>query len=44
MKPTPGIDSLGIKPYMWITECLHGQQGTSATSHPQAIGLAATFW
>ena len=43
-QPMPGVENLGIKPYMWITECLHGQHGTDGTSYPQAVGLAATFW
>ena len=42
-KPTPAIDRLGIQPFVWITECLHGQYQTSGTTFPQALGLAATF-
>ena len=34
---------LGIKPYVWQTECLRGQMKTNATAFPQALGLAATF-
>ncbi|XP_038072709.1 probable beta-D-xylosidase 6 [Patiria miniata] len=42
--PTPPIPRLGIGPYNWNTECLHGDfDAGSATSYPQAIGLAATF-
>ena len=40
---TPEIPRLGIKPYVWITECLRGQVNTNATSYPQSIGLAASF-
>src|SRR5881392_2645849 len=40
----PAIDRLGIPPYNWWNEALHGvaRSGT-ATVFPQAIGLAATF-
>ena len=41
--PTPSIDRLGIKPYIWITECLRGQFNTDATAFPQSIGMAASF-
>ena len=42
--PAPAIARLGIAPYSWDTECLHGDAGAgNATSFPQAIGLAATF-
>ncbi len=40
---TPAIPRLGIKPYPWATECLHGQIHTNGTAFPQSIGLAATF-
>lgn len=40
--PSP-IPRLNIKPYVWITECLHGDSHTHGTAFPQAIGLAATF-
>ena len=42
--PAPAIPKIGIKPYQWGTECLRGivKAGT-ATSFPQALGLAATF-
>lgn len=42
-KSTPAIDSLGIKPYVWITECIRGEVGTNTTAFPQSIGLAASF-
>ncbi len=39
-----GIDRLGIAPYSWWNEALHGvARAGSATIFPQAIGLAATF-
>ena len=38
-----GIDRLGIKPYVWSTECLSGHVGQFATAFPQSLGLAATF-
>ncbi|XP_065919367.1 uncharacterized protein [Dysidea avara] len=42
--PAPAIKELGIKPYQWGTECLRGIVGAgTATSFPQALGLAATF-
>ena len=41
--PSPPIDRLGIKPYQWNTECLHGDVGHNATSYPQSIGLASSF-
>ena len=37
------IPRLGIKPYVWDTECLHGQCDTNTTAFPQSIGLAASF-
>ncbi len=40
----PGIDRLGIKPFAWWNECLHGvARNGRATVFPQAIALAATF-
>jgi beta-glucosidase len=40
----PGIERLGIKPYDWWNECLHGvARAGTATVFPQAIGMAATF-
>ncbi|XP_070543010.1 uncharacterized protein [Ptychodera flava] len=42
--PAPPIDRLGIGPYSWNTECLHGDSRAGlATSFPQSIGLAAAF-
>ena len=39
-----GIPRVGIKPYNWWNECLHGvARAGSATIFPQTIGLAATF-
>lgn len=45
LNTTPAIDRLGIPPYDWWNECLHGVARTSfkTTSYPQAIGMAATF-
>ncbi|MBI9065086.1 MAG: glycoside hydrolase family 3 C-terminal domain-containing protein [Marinilabiliaceae bacterium] len=40
----PAIDRLGIPEYNWWNESLHGvARAGSATSFPQAIGLAATW-
>ncbi|TCC88608.1 glucan 1,4-alpha-glucosidase [Pedobacter frigiditerrae] len=40
----PGIDSLGILPYNWWSEGLHGIcRSGIATVFPQAIGLSATW-
>jgi beta-glucosidase len=40
----PAIERLGIQPYPWWSECLHGvARNGRATIFPQAIGLAATF-
>ncbi|XP_067675251.1 uncharacterized protein [Haliotis asinina] len=42
--PAPAISRLGIKPYVWDTECLRGDVWAGeATSFPQALGLAASF-
>lgn len=45
MNSTPAITRLGIPPYDWWNECLHGVARTKyhTTSYPQAIGMAATF-
>jgi len=44
MNNTPGIERLGIPPYNWWNEALHGvARAGRATVFPQAIGLAATF-
>ena len=38
------VDRLGIKPYNWWNEALHGvARAGLATVYPQAIGMAATF-
>ena len=40
----PAIDRLGVPAYNWWNEALHGvARAGTATSFPQAIGLAATF-
>ncbi len=40
----PGIERLGVLPYDWWNEALHGvARNGRATVFPQAIGLAATF-
>ena len=39
-----GVPRLGIEPYNWWNECLHGvARNGPATIFPQTIGLAATF-
>jgi beta-glucosidase len=44
MNETPGIPRLGIKPYDWWSEGLHGVgRDGRATVFPQPIGLGATF-
>ncbi|MDQ2862845.1 MAG: glycoside hydrolase family 3 C-terminal domain-containing protein, partial [Bacteroidota bacterium] len=45
LNSTPAIERLGILPYDWWNECLHGVARTKyhTTSYPQAIGMAATF-
>ena len=45
LNSTPAIERLGIAPYDWWNECLHGVARTKypTTSYPQAIGMAATF-
>jgi len=45
LNSTPAIPRLGIPPYDWWNECLHGVARTKypTTSYPQAIGMAATF-
>ena len=44
MNNSPGIDRLGILPYEWWNEALHGVgRAGQATVFPQVIGLAATF-
>ncbi|VDL20065.1 unnamed protein product [Hymenolepis diminuta] len=42
--PAPAISYLGIGPYQWRSECLHGYGfDGDATSFPQAISFAASF-
>jgi beta-glucosidase len=44
MSNAPGIKHLGILPYHWWNECLHGVgRAGIATVFPQSIGLGATF-
>lgn len=44
MHNAPGIERLGISPYTWWNEALHGVAASGrATVFPQPIGLAATF-
>ncbi len=41
---SPAVDRLGIPAYNWWNEALHGvARAGTATSFPQAIGMAATF-
>jgi len=44
MNSTPGVKRLGIKPYDWWNEALHGvARNGRATVFPEPIGLGATF-
>lgn len=45
LNATPAIPRLGIPPYNWWNEVLHGVARTpfKVTSYPQAIGMAATW-
>ena len=44
MDDSPGIPRLGVKPYVWWNECLHGvARAGKATVFPQAIGMAAMW-
>ena len=44
MNQTPGVERLGIEPYDWWNEALHGVgRDGRATVFPQPIGLGATF-
>ena len=44
MNSTPGVERLGIKPYDWWSEALHGvARSGKATVFPEPIGLGATF-
>lgn len=41
---SPGVQRLGIRPYDWWNEALHGvARAGKATVFPQTIGMAATF-
>jgi beta-glucosidase len=40
---SPSIPRLGIAPYHWWTEALHGMTHDTETVFPQAIGLSATW-
>jgi len=39
----PSVGRLGIKPYLWDTECLRGYTNRNATAFPDSLGLAASF-
>ncbi|KAK6169510.1 hypothetical protein SNE40_020552 [Patella caerulea] len=40
----PAIDRLGIKPFVWWSNCAHGDAAAgNATSFPESIGLSAAF-
>ncbi|MBM3188547.1 MAG: glucan 1,4-alpha-glucosidase, partial [Chloroflexi bacterium] len=42
--PAAAIERLGVPPYNWWNECLHGVgRAGLATVFPQAIGMAATW-
>lgn len=42
--PAPtAVPRLGIKPYVWITECVRGQVSANTTAFPHSIGLAASW-
>lgn len=44
MNHTPGVERLGIKPYDWWNEALHGvARFGRATVFPEPLGLGATF-
>lgn len=44
MDQSKPVARLGVKPYQWWNEALHGvARNGVATMFPQAIGLAATF-
>jgi len=44
MDQAPGVERLGIPPYPWWNEALHGvARAGVATVFPQAIGIAATW-
>jgi len=39
----PGVPRLGVPPFRWVSECVHGVVARGATVYPQAISLAATW-
>ena len=41
--PAPAIPRLGISPYQYNTECLHGIVHLDTTAFPQSLGLSASF-
>jgi len=44
MADAPAVERLGIPPYNWWNEALHGlARAGTATVFPQAIGIAATW-
>ena len=43
MNSSPAIERLGILPYDWSNEALHGVARSHATVFPQPIAMAATF-
>lgn len=44
MDQAPAIERLGVHPYNWWNEALHGVARSGlATSYPQAVGFAATW-
>eukprot|EP00730_Choanoeca_flexa_P002407 TRINITY_DN11038_c0_g1_i4.p1 TRINITY_DN11038_c0_g1~~TRINITY_DN11038_c0_g1_i4.p1 ORF type:complete len:808 (+),score=143.95 TRINITY_DN11038_c0_g1_i4:140-2563(+) len=47
MAPSPGIDRLGIKPFVWGSECVTGlgtdDTNPHGTAFPQSLAMAATF-
>ena len=40
---TPAIPRLGILPYFWRSQCLHGFANENSTAFPQSINLASTW-
>src|SRR5665213_1445519 len=40
---SPSVPRLGIAPYHWWTEALHGMTHDTATVFPEPIGMAASF-
>ncbi|MDR2840050.1 MAG: glycoside hydrolase family 3 C-terminal domain-containing protein, partial [Paludibacter sp.] len=44
MDESPAVPRLGIKPFFWWSEALHGYaRNTNVTVFPQTIGMAASF-